>query len=101
MMLEKENSLLVVKTLIIRGSNIETMTDKNETCLDLVPENIDEEWNEKLERMLKKHKCVCQATLTFRYLPIKYRRSKRTMIFFLIAMILLLYTHLTLVIPRK
>ena len=43
-MLDKDNSLLVVKTLIIRGSNIETRTDRGETCLDLIPDDIDDQW---------------------------------------------------------
>jgi len=31
---------MVIKTLIIRGADIKTKTDKNETCIDLIPQNI-------------------------------------------------------------
>ena len=54
---------------------------------------------QKLKFLLRTHKCTCPFTLTFRYLPIKYKRTKRTQIFYVSSMVMLLYIHLTLVIP--
>ena len=102
MMLERDDSLLVVKTLIIRGANIDTLTNNDETCIDLIPEEmIDEDKHGKLNKMLTKHRCICPATLTFRYLTIKYVRSRKTMCYFVFALLALAYTHLTIVIPSK
>ena len=69
--------------------------------MDLVPSEVSDVKQKKIVYMLKKHRCVCQATLTFRFLPIKYKRSRRTLILFLFALSLLVWTHLTLVIPGK
>ena len=37
MMMDKDDSLMVIKTLIIRGADKFTRTDKNESCMSLVP----------------------------------------------------------------
>ena len=39
---------------------------------------------EELQFLLKKHKCICQFMITFRFLPIKYKRSQKTSIYFCI-----------------
>ena len=69
--------------------------------MDLIPLEISDVKRKKVIYMLKKHRCVCQATLTFRFLPIKYKRSRRTLILFVFALSVLLFTHLALVIPGK
>ena len=69
--------------------------------MDLIPSEVSDVKQKKIIYMLKKHRCVCQATLTFRFLPIKYKRSRRTLIMFVFALSLLVWTHLTLVIPGK
>ena len=102
LILRHEESLVFVKTLIIRGASFETRTDKNQTCLALIPEEgLKEDTVEKLTSILRKHRCNCHFTLTFRYLTQPYKRSRATMIWYLLAMFFLIYTHITLVLPRS
>ena len=67
----------------------------------MIPDHIDDELNKKLRFLLKKHRCTCQFTLTFRYLPIKYNRSRKTQILYMLGFFFLLYFHITLVVPSK
>ena len=99
--LPKENSSIFVKTLIVRGSKIDAVTERGQTCLDLIPEEISDDLIAKVSLLLRKYKCRCQFMITFRFLPIKYERSRCTQIFFCLLVFFLLFTHLTVVVPRS
>ena len=38
--LNKEKSLMFLKVLVVRGANIQAKTASNQTCQDLIPEDI-------------------------------------------------------------
>ena len=99
--LPKEQSPIFVKTLIVRGSKIDAKTERGQTCYDLIPDEISDELLNKVKLLLRKHRCRCQFMITFRYLPIKYKRSRFAQIFFILLIVFLVFTHLTVVVPES
>ena len=93
-------SVSVVKQLIMRGANHDTTTDQGESCYDLIPDNLPEEVTENVHYLFKKHKCTCQFTMTFRFLPIKHKRSPWTLIVFTFFCLLMFLTNLLFVLPN-
>ena len=76
--LPKEQSPIFVKTLIVRGSKINALTERGQTCFDLIPEDISDVLRDKVKLLLRDYRCRCQFMITFRFLPIKYERSRCT-----------------------
>ena len=99
--LPKEQSPIFVKTLIVRGSKIDALTERGQTCISLIPEEISDELQGKVKLLLRKHRCRCQFMITFRFLPIKYERGRCTQIFFCLLIFFLVFTHLTVVVPQS
>ena len=97
-----EQSTYFVRGLIMRGAKIKTRTDSNETCQDLVPvDDISDDLRDEMKQILRKYRCKCQCTLTFRFLPIKYKQNRRAMVLFIVGCIVLAFTHVTVVIPNS
>lgn len=97
-----ENSVFFVRSLTLRGSSISAKTDTGESCLDLIPRNeISKELAGQANWLLRKHFFSCQFTLTFRFLPRKFKRSWLTMVAWLLTMLSLQYFHITIILPSK
>ena len=96
----QSGSALLPKALVHRGASIKSKTDRGDTCMELIPHDISDTLHNELRHLLKKHYCRCQCALTFRFLPIKYRRSRCTMISFVLTWFALLYVHVTLLTPQ-
>ena len=93
--LNKDKSLMFIKVLVVRGANIQAKTESDQTCQDLIPEDICDKTKSEVKKILRKHKCRCQFMLTFRYILKKHRRTKYTMIFYILLYFLLIFWHIT------
>ena len=102
MLTDVEQSTIFTKTLIVRGASKSTRTRAGLSCLELIPsrDKISGELEQDLRRLLRRYRCTCQLTLTFRFLPIQYRRSYMTMVIFVLSMTWLLFLHVTVVLPN-
>ena len=96
-----ESSTLFIKTLRLRGASNKTKTDAGESCLDLIPDEVSRETMTKATELLRKHKCSCQCTYTFRFLPIKSARSISTMLVYFAILAFVIIVHITMILPSK
>ena len=93
---------MYAKTLKIRGANFKLKTDAGESAVDLIPKaDISDVLEAKARDLLRKRRCTCDFTMTFRILPIHYKRSRWTFFVFLTLLIAIEYAHLTIVAPCK